>query len=505
MRLYRLKKGGVDVLNIGSNRECFFDTWLINTDKTTAEFRLHEPIRREAVMTHDAPWEGDGSDFHNFFFDDAWHGVQGEYPNGAYRMYYLGWQTPNGDPEAPPHRGISVCYAESPDGIHWSKPSLGVSEFAGSRENNIILGEEMKCTFDNFMVFRDDNPACPPEERYKGIGIYQPCGESKKRELWCWYSIDGIHFTQGCLVTDKGHFDSLNVIFWDKQAGRYRGYIRNCHNVPESGDMNKGIRDVRYMESLDFKVWTDPVLLDFGEDAEDYPLYTNVVQPYYRAPQIYIGFPSRYMERAAWNGSFEELCGKESRRQRMTVHPRYGLTATDCVFMCSRDGVKFHRFDEGFLRPGIENGVNWVYGDCYPARGMFESPSPINGAPPELSLLVPVGHWMNEEKKLVRYTLRPDGFASLYAGYREEKVIVTKPFVYQGNHLYVNFSTSARGYLYVTLTCDGKEYHSCETFGDALDRKVAFEADTVASLAGREVIMTVRMRDADLYAIRFGE
>ena len=112
---------------------------------------------------------------------------------------------------------------------------------------------------------------------------------------------------------------------------------------------------------------------------------------------------------------------------------------------------------------------------------------------------------MNEEKKLVRYTLRPDGFASLYAGYREEKVIVTKPFVYQGNHLYVNFSTSARGYLYVTLTCDGKEYHSCETFGDALDRKVAFEADTVASLAGREVIMTVRMRDADLYAIRFGE
>ncbi len=491
------------MLNIGKNRECFFDTWLIDESKTTATFRLHEPIRRETVLTHEEKWEGDGSDFHNFFFDDAWNGVDGSCPDGTYRMYYLGWQTPNGNPDSPTPCGISVCYAESPDGIHWKKPSLGLSEFEGSRENNIILGKETECTFDNFMVFRDDNPVCPPEERYKGIGLYEPHGGAKKREIWCWYSADGIRFRLGCLVTDKGHFDSLNVIFWDKLTGLYRGYIRNCHNVPASGDMNAGIRDVRYIESSDFKTWTDPILLDFG-DLEDYPLYTNVVQPYYRAPQMYVGFPSRYMERSEWNGSFEELCGRERRRERMTVHPRYGLTVTDCVFMCSRDGVKFHRFEEAFLRPGMENGVNWVYGDCYPARGMFETPSAVDGAPSELSLLVPTGHWMNKEKRLERYTLRLDGFASLHAGYKEEKV-VTKPFVYEGDNLYINFSTSARGYLYFTLTCDGKEYHSGETFGDTVDRKVVFDTDVVSSLSGKEITMTVRMRDADLYAIRFGE
>lgn len=491
-------------LHIGNNRECFFDTWLLDEAQTTATLRLHEPIRRESVLTHGEAWEGDGSDFHNFFFDETWHGVDGNYPNGTYRMYYLAWQTPNGDPTSPPQNGFRVCYAESPDGLHWEKPQLGISEFGEDRKNNILLGKEAGCTFDNFMVFRDENPACPPEERYKGIGIYQPHG-MKDRQLWCWFSADGIHFTLGCLVTNKGRFDSLNIVFWDKVACLYRGYFRDVHNVPESGDLNLGIRDIRYIESKDFKTWTDPVPLEFGEEAEDYPLYTSVMQPYCRAPQMYIGFPSRYVERAGWSGNFEELCGKERRRQRITVEPRLGLAVTDCVFMCTRDGVRFHRFDEAFLRPGAENGANWVYGDCYPARGMFETPSAVDGAAPELSMLIPTGHWMNDKKCLLRYTLRQDGFASLWAGYREEKVALTKPFVYTGDNLYVNFSTSARGYMYFTLTCEGKEYHSCETFGDATDRKVLFDSGTVASLAGKEVTMTVRMRDADLYAIRFGD
>ena len=45
------------MLNIGSRRECFFDEYLINTEKTTAEFRQHAPIRRETLITFDKPWE----------------------------------------------------------------------------------------------------------------------------------------------------------------------------------------------------------------------------------------------------------------------------------------------------------------------------------------------------------------------------------------------------------------------------------------------------------------
>ena len=34
--------------------------------------------------------------------------------------------------------GSGVCYAESSDGFNWERPSLGIVEFEGSRDNNII-------------------------------------------------------------------------------------------------------------------------------------------------------------------------------------------------------------------------------------------------------------------------------------------------------------------------------------------------------------------------------
>ena len=492
------------MMNIGNNRECFFDDHLLDTAKTTAAFRLHEPVRREVVLTHGEAWEGDGSDYHNFFFDDAFPGVDGRYPAGVYRMYYLGWNTPNGAEDCKPWHDIVVCYAESPDGIHWEKPILGLSEFDGSKENNIILGAEFECNFDNFMVFRDDNPACPPEERYKGIASYQDKKNPGPNVLYSYFSTDGIHFRRGRMVTDKGMFDSLNVIFWDEGAKVYRGYIRGFHNIPESGDLNAGIRDIRYIESPDFTHWTEPEMLDFGE-GEDYPLYTNVVSPYCRAPQMLLGFPSRYMERKAWTETFDELCGAEKRKERMKVHPRFGLTVTDCVFMCSRDGKTFFRHEDAFLRPGPENGNNWLYGDCYPARGFAETPADTEGEPNELSMYVPRYHWMNRPKEVVRYTLRLDGFASLHAGYKKEETVTTKPFVYDGSELYINFATSARGYLYVTLRCGNETVESLETFGDSVDRRVVFPAGAISAFSGKEVTMEIRMRDAELYAFRFAK
>ena len=70
------------MIAIGQKRECFFDDYLIETGKTTAQWRVHEPIRRECVIEHDAPWEGDGCNFHNFFWDEE---------KKIYRLDYLGW------------------------------------------------------------------------------------------------------------------------------------------------------------------------------------------------------------------------------------------------------------------------------------------------------------------------------------------------------------------------------------------------------------------------------
>lgn len=490
--------------NIGNQRECFFDEEMLDMSKTTAQFRLHEPILRETVLVHDAPWEGDGCDYHNFFFDDSWKGVNGEYENGCYRMYYVAWDTPKGLPEQADRHYLTIviCYAESPDALHWVKPSLEISEWEGSKDNNIILGLEENNFWDNFMVFRDTNPACPDDERYKGICAYDDRADKNHRVLFSFFSADGIHFRPGVMLTDKGMFDTLNVAFWDEKEQIYRAYLRNFHDIP-NGDLNAGKRDIRYMESKDFRSWSEPVLLDF-KGGEDYPLYTNVVQPYFRAPQMYIGFPTRYIERHEWNGNYDELCGKEMRLMRMKVHPRLGLAVTDCCFMCSRDGRSFKRYERAFIRPNIENGYNWVYGDCYPARGFAVTHSAVRGAPDELSMFIHANHFMNIPSELQRYTLRLDGFVSLCAD-AEEEIITTIPFVYDGGNLYVNFSTSAKGYIYFTLRSGDEEYTSCETFGNTTDRRVHFDDNAVQKLAGKEVTMTIRMSDADIYSFRFGD
>lgn len=503
-----LSASSQNIIPIGHDRECFFDHYLIDQGLSTAELRLHQPVLRGPVLVHDAPWEGSGCDYHNLFFDTTYHGVNGDNEKGTYRLYYLGWQCPSAEPKAKPNIGIVVCYAESADGLIWIKPKLGIKEFQGSTENNIIVnGTNHTGGIDNFMVFRDENPACPPEKRYKGVSSCDVHTKDNgiRHELRAYYSADGLHFTEGDTITTKGAFDSLNVIFWDARKKIYRGYIRGFHDT-DNPRIKSPVRDIAYIESTDFQTWTEPQLLVY-DDGEDIPLYTNVMSSYFRAPQLYIGFPTRYVERFDWNGSFEELGGpvnRDRRRTRMKLHPRYGLTTTDCMFMVSRDGRTFHRFWEAFMRPEMENAYNWVYGDCYPALGFTLTPNGVPDAPDELSMYSTANHWSQEPAVWNRYTIRVDGFASLHAD-GKEKIATTKVLTYEGKELFINFETSAMGYLYVTLIdAKGRRFASCETFGNSLDRKVVFDdAEAVAAHSGQPVAIEFRMRDADVYSLQF--
>ena len=228
------------------------------------------------------------------------------------------------------------------------------------------------------------------------------------------------------------------------------------------------------------------------------------VEPYFRDNSLFVGFPSRYVERTAWTPVYDRLPDPEKRRWRMTHgHRRYGLTLTDCVFIFSRDGQRFHRTDEAFLRPGPECPGNWVYGDCYPARTLMLTPSPFGGDD-ELSLHTFDRHWTGLASRLNRWRLRQDGFVSRRATYAGQRV-VTKPLVFAGGELLVNFSTSARGRMFVTIRDEaGKSIRSVELFGDKVDRPVDFaEGGKVADFAGRPVTLEFEMSDADLYSFRF--
>ncbi len=471
-------------LNLTGKREVFWDDYLIDQDKTTATHRVHQPKEAGYVMEYNLPWEGNSCDYHNFLVE----------PDGLIRMYYLGWGIDFTEGKEVEVSKIHVCYAESRDGLNWIKPKLGICEFDGEDTNIILDGRESSLIegYDNFFVIRDENPNCRPGEKYKGIA-------QGKGGLWCYTSDDAIHFTKGWVITDKGAFDSLNSLCWDSERKIYHCWFRGHHK----GDINgvEGlVREIRHIYSTDFKSWSEVKPIDFN-DKEDYELYTNCISVYERTPQLFIGFPTRYVERYEWTANYDRLCGAAARKLRMRMGARIGLATTDCIFMCSRDGQKWHRYNEAFMRPGPENPENWVYGDCYPTVGILETPTP-HGSETELSMYSMIGHFTDNIAKLMRYTIRKDGFVSLNAPY-SGAVVTTKPFTFEGRELKLNFSTSARGHLYVTLTAeDGTTAESCEIFGDSCDRIIDFDKD-LSLFAGKSTVMQIRMRDADLYSVKF--
>ena len=149
------------MINIGSRRECFFDTFLINEEKTTAEKRLHKPTRREVLLELNDPWEcNHASIFSVFFAEGKWH------------MYYC-----------IENEYQLVCYAESDDAVHWKKPKLGRVAYEGSKENNILFDPELLKKFDfhgfnNMSAFYDENPDCPPDEKYKMVAWWLEIGRA---------------------------------------------------------------------------------------------------------------------------------------------------------------------------------------------------------------------------------------------------------------------------------------------------------------------------------------
>ena len=199
-------------VDVGSRLELFVDDSLIES-LTDARRQLHHPVPREIAIVHDAPWEGAGSGYHSVIRD-----------GDLYRMYYRGSHYDTETKKAT-HPEVT-CYAESKDGVSWTKPALGLFEFDGSKQNNIVWrGIGTHC----MAVFKDTNPACPPEARYKAIGRGRPTGE---KGLYVSQSPDGLHWT---LIKDKpviteGYFDSQNLAFWDDYSQTYREYHRTFVN-----------------------------------------------------------------------------------------------------------------------------------------------------------------------------------------------------------------------------------------------------------------------------------
>jgi hypothetical protein len=489
-------------INIDSRRELFVDDYLIERLSGRAQLRLHRPTPREVAIVMDRPWEGNGGGYVTVFQD-----------GDRYRMYYRGSHvvyTPKGYSE--PHREF-YCYAESKDGIHWARPDLGLFAFDGSKKNNIVLDGMGTHAFS---PFKDANPKCPPDARYKALGY-----GSGKHGLYAFKSADGIRWlllSPNPVIT-KGAFDSQNLAFWDSIRGEYREYHRDFHNG----------RNIRTSTSKDFLHWTEPKYLEFADwqnaagkipdlEVSKFPpgrpgqLYTNQVLPYYRAPHLFLGFPTRYLDRG-WTESAKALPRLDYRKLRGARSRREGTALTEGLLMSSRDGNRFAVWGEAFVRPGLRTRDNWFYGDGYQNWGLVETKSLLEDAPAELSVYVSERSLQETGGTVLRrHTLRIDGFVSVQAPLAGGE-LVTKPLAFKGRRLTLNCSTSAAGGICVEIqNAEGKplpgfSLEQChEVYGDDLERTVSWQmGGDVGKLAGQPVRLRFALRDADLFALRFAE
>ena len=470
-------------IDIGSKLELFVDDHLIER-LSAAELRLHHPQPQNVALRFDAPWEGNSCG-HVTVFQDG----------DIYRMYYrgLGYMF---EAKAANHPPV-CCYAESRDGIEWHKPSLGLIEFDGSTDNNIVLDD--RPATNNFTPFKDANPDCRPGEAYKGVGGNEELG------LIGYKSADGVHWTRMAdkgIITD-GFFDSQNLIFWDEVRGEYRSYHRDfVAKVPRE-------RDIKTASSGDFMSWPDSEWISYSPGRVS-QLYTNGVIPYYRAPHLFLGFPTRYVDRG-WTESTYHLPQPEYRRIRGSRSRRESTAVTDGMFMSSRDGQHFNVWPESFLRPGLRLKENWFYGDNYQNWGLVETPSTIEAAANEISLYASEASFQAQDsERLRRYTIRIDGFVSVTAPLAGGELL-TRPLVFDGNTLALNFSSSAAGDVRVEVqdargfAIEGYALSDChEVWGDDLARTVKWGDTTdVSKLAGQPVRLRFVIRDADLYSMQF--
>ena len=198
-------------IDIGSRLELMVDDYLIERMSGGAVLRLHQPTMREAVMTTDKPWEGNMCLYRSTFRD-----------GGLYKMYYDGEQATAGEE---PHHEF-MCYAESRDGVHWSRPDLGQVEFEGSTRNNIVLSSglmgQTEIDVPHIAVFKDPNPESEPDAAYKAVV------RSRRPEprLYALKSPDGLRFSllsHRPIITGY-YLDSQNLAFWDGHRGEYRAY-----------------------------------------------------------------------------------------------------------------------------------------------------------------------------------------------------------------------------------------------------------------------------------------
>ena len=471
-----------ECIDIGSRKQLFVDSHLI-ANSSGIELVMNPPRRDgKVLLTTDQPWEqGQAVGVYSTVLKI----------DGKVKIWYDFRQPTATDP----WRNLRVNYAESRDGIHFTKPKLGLYTLNGSKENSVVLpGPIGGCS-----VWID--PHADAEHRYKNQAKVYPSAE-----LHMHSSPDGIHWKKLATINPgPGGWDTQTIVFWDPQVERYAMYTRRWFmKEPRLASY----RAVRRIESDDLLHWDNEHVVMEADEIDLATHETGTPQPpvdFYGA-NVFLcpGAEDVYimLAQAFWHW--------QSRSSARGLGP----SEFDVRLAVSRDGKQFQRI--GQRKPFMATGP----AGRFDSRFVWAMPHPIRmgdelwiyyvGTNQDHDRLIDEAADGVHLTGIGRAVLRLDGFVSADADYRGGQI--TTPLVrFSGRRLELNLETSGGGTVRVELLDEHNEpiagFGKADAIalnGNSVRMPVRWQTGgDLRSLAGRALRLRIYMQDCKLYAFQF--
>ena len=385
-----------------------------------------------------------------------------------------------------------TAYAQSTDGLHWTKPNLGQVEVNGSRENNYITIDESLGWPANAIINVVIDPDDPdPARRFKGLG------HAWGREPVV--SADGINWKKLDVPSIKSG-DESNLTY-DRLTRTFFATVKTSGRFGRAHALTT---------SKDFETWTEPKLM-FEADELDQELGRKHIAARFADASLHqpvANDPSRYNVDVYNIGVF--------RYESMYI----GLPAMYHATGPAASGSNTDGFHLVQLAAGRDLEKLQRLGD----RQTFIGPSPVGGSFFDLTQILPPSDAVVRDEELwfyytgIKYRRRPenvpqhnvgaiclavlrrDGFISLDAG-GQRGTIQTEVFTMPGTSLFLNVDARKGGIRVEALNGNDKVVASSKPMtGDLLHEQVKWAKGDIADSKGQTASLRFTPRNAQLYS-----
>lgn len=461
-------------IEIGFEPQVFVDDWLVDNRfaikyKTNAVVRqLHPPVKHESnpLITTDGG-------YCNAVFDEE---------AGKFRMW---WQTHSWEDKLEGGKTkYAIAYAESDDGLDWQLPELGLFEWKGTKDNNVVWRGPKGARASGPQILL----TLPESEKrgYRFIMQYRTGGAGKENDgIRLIGSNDGVHWdAESDTRLLHIHSDTLNSIVYDPRRDEY---VMSCRAKDRyrlfTGDIIETGASRRVARLANDELWAEwtgspqQLLIPDELDAETHH-------------NFFYGMPMHHYAGVYWGFLWVF-------RMNDPIH-------TELV--TSRDGIHWTRLPN--REPLIELGEDGAWDD-----GMnFGGPHWVERGDEWLHYYAgwDGGHNTKERKSGIGLAIgRKEGLISLRGPENGGGVVITRQIVWPGGDLFLNLDANA-GKAAVRISGDrrapvpGFDYEDCVNLDeeDGTRVKVTWNGKSLDSLTGTIIRIEIFLENADLFALQ---